>query len=206
MPHLPWAESDDDEFYHPSHGWYLLSRSIIHDGWLSWRHAIPDCVQARQEMPLDVSASIAFLAQALHDVHMTIPGYGDLDDTPFRVSRWWDPEADDEWQTGCCILFRYNPPCPLLEDRPAAVFQSAWEAKYSWESKYKQDPPARLIAVSNRHLEATLVRTPLVLNPWIGTGSPTPANRQSSSSRRKSRTLPPGRLDQPNGAQQLEQH
>ena len=199
MPHLPWAESDDDEFYHPSHGWYLLSRSIVHDGWLSWRHAIPDCKQARQKMPLDVGTSIALLAQALHDVHQTIPGYGDLDDTPFQVYRWWDPEADDEWQTGCCVLFRYSPPCSPPGDGSAAIFCSAWEAKY------RQEPPARLTVVSSRHLEATLVKTPLLLHPWIGTGAPAPANRQNSSSRRKSRNPPPRISETPSDAQQLEQ-
>lgn len=185
MPHLPWAEHEDDEFCHPSHGWYLLSRCIIYDGWLSWRHAIPDSRKARHQMPLDVSISIALLAQAVDDVHRTVPGYSELDDTPFEVFRWWDPEADDEWQTGCCVLFRYGSSSLPSEDSPAMVFQSAWDAKFG------HDGPATLTAVTERHLEATLIRTPVTLHPWIGSGSPPPVNRQSSGNRRKPRTPPP---------------
>lgn len=172
MPHLPWAENDDDEFLHPAHGWYLLSRAIVHDSWLSWRQAIPDCKDARQSMPLDVSVSIAMLAHGLQCVHETIPGYEDLDDNPFYVPRWWDPTADDDWKTGCRILFR-------IQGLSAETFESAALAKYPRNS------PIETRIVSGVHLEATLLRIPAVLHPWVGTGSPIPANRQTSSGRRK---------------------
>lgn len=175
MPHLAWAENDDDEFLHPVHGWYLLSRSIIHDGWLSWRQALPDSRKARHSLPLDVSASIAFLAQALHDVHVTMPDYEDLGDTPFDVFRWWDPYAGDDWDTGCCVLLR-------MHDHTAGEFHGAWDAKF------RGDAPGRLIPISDDYMEITLTRTPLMLNPWIGNGSQPPAtSRRNPAARRKPR-------------------
>lgn len=178
MPHLPWAESDNDEFLHPSHGWYLLSRAIVHDSWLSWRLAIPDDRYARRSMPLHVSTSIAMLAHGIHGVHETIPGYEDLDDNPFHVPRWWDPSADDEWNTGCRILFR-------IQGLSASMFEAAAH------EKYPRNPPIEIKTVSGIHLEATLLMTPAVLHPWIGTGSLPPAGHQTSSGRRRKKGIQP---------------
>jgi len=106
-PHLPYAYGDNDEFRHPSGGWYLLDRAITHDSWLTWRHALPEDQRLRNQLPLAVSEAITALALRLDDLHQRLPGYRDLWDCPFVVPRWWDPDAADEgWRSGRCCLLR----------------------------------------------------------------------------------------------------
>lgn len=185
MPHLAYALDDDDEFLHPVHGWFLLSRAVVFDSWICWRQALPDSRQVRNAMPASVGASIALLAHALHDIHQALPGYDDLDDNPFSVPRWWDPDADDEWGTGSCCLFRCS-------GQPASAFVAAWEAR----RHRSPGSLVRLVPVSNAHIEAALVTVPAVPPPWIGSGCPPPAGRSSKPGRRKPPTPRPGTAGQ----------
>jgi hypothetical protein len=105
MPHLPYAQNEGDEFLHPSGEWFLINRAITFDNWLLWRHALPLKRHERRQLTAPVAATIEALAGAIHAVHQTMPGYKGLDDTPFRVSRWWDPSDREGWQSGACCLF-----------------------------------------------------------------------------------------------------
>jgi hypothetical protein len=43
----------------------------------------------------------------LHAVHLQMPGYASLDDTPFVFTRWWDPDSEDRaFRTGSGCVFR----------------------------------------------------------------------------------------------------
>ena len=179
MPHLPFALGDDDEFLHPSQGWLLRSRTIVFDSWLCWRQALPDPNQ-RHVLPRDVSIAIAVLAHALDDIHRTLPGYEELGDTPFSIPRWWDPEDGDGWQTGCLLLFR-------LEGTRPDDFLAAWRQRFRRLSA----SPVRLRAVSARYMEATLLKVPAVLPPWIESGSQPPVSRLARQRRRTPQTPPP---------------
>lgn len=106
-PHLPYAYGDDDEFQHPSGGWYLLDRAITRDNWLTWRHALPQNRHLRNQLPGAISDAIVALAFRIDALHQHLPGYQGLRDCPFVVSRWWDPFAsDDNWSSGRSCLLR----------------------------------------------------------------------------------------------------
>jgi len=106
MPHLPYAQDDDDEFRHPTEGWLLLDRTIAFDSWISWRHALPADRNGRTLLHESAAALIRALAERLHAIHQRLPGYADLDDSPFVFPRWWDPDPESEWHSGGRCLFR----------------------------------------------------------------------------------------------------
>jgi hypothetical protein len=104
MPHLPFATDDDDEFFHPTEGWLLLDRTIAFDSWISWRQALPRSRSKRARLTSCAADLITALAERLHVLHQQLPGYSNLDDTPFRFSRWWEPGSELE-QSACSCLF-----------------------------------------------------------------------------------------------------
>lgn len=105
-PHLPYAFNDDDEFQHPSEGWLLIDRTIVFDSWILWRHALPIDRPGRMMLHARAATLITALAERLHTIHLRMPGYGDLGDTPFVFNRWWNPHSDDESSDGSCCVFR----------------------------------------------------------------------------------------------------
>jgi hypothetical protein len=129
-PHLPYAYGDDDEFCHPSGGWYLLDRAITYDSWLTWRHALPGDRQLRNCLPVAVGEAITALALRLDSLHQQLPGYRDLWDCPFVVSRWWDPDAADEDRRSgrCCLLRIEGFSSAQLADAFVAARQEHWSA------------------------------------------------------------------------------
>lgn len=143
-PHLPYGFGDNDEFHHPISGWLLLERAIAFDGWISWRQALPEDRYSRGLLTAEIASAIITLAQGLHAVHQRMPGYENLDRSPFVFPRWWDPSASDEWASGGLCLFR-------LENGSIHEFLHRWQP---------EDSPMRLRQVSAVHLEAQLVVTP----------------------------------------------
>lgn len=107
MPHLPYAYDDDDEFQHPVEGWLLIDRTIVFDSWILWRHALPPDRLGRSALDAETAALITALAEQLHAVHLRMPGYSALADTPFVFTRWWDPDSGDEgFRNGSSCVFR----------------------------------------------------------------------------------------------------
>lgn len=143
-PHLPYAYDEYDEFLHPTMGWLLLDRAIAYDGWISWRHALPENPYNRNSIPVKVSEAITFLAEEIHSVHQKMPGYADLGESPLVFPRWWDPYSGDEWATGLCCLFRVS------------GFTSGQVLQH-WN---ENSSLAELKAVSGSHIEARVKTTP----------------------------------------------
>jgi hypothetical protein len=107
--HLPCSESPADEFQTPSGEWFTTLRAIAFDGWLLWKHALPEDPLLWPAMDHDVFVTIEALARRVHSLHQLLPDYRRLTDTPFAVSRWWDPTDDTgEWLTGERALLRIN--------------------------------------------------------------------------------------------------
>lgn len=173
-PHLPYAFSDDDEFHHPVSGWLLLDRSITFDNWLSWRHALPGDRRGFGRLTAAVSEAIITIAAAIHQAHQRFPGYQRLDRSPFIVPRWWDPFADDGWESGRFCLFR-------VDGHSSRDFMDHW---------IPGESNVVISMASDSHLEAELPIGSGAAGTDLHRGAehlPPPAGR------RKRRSPPPGR-------------
>jgi hypothetical protein len=107
MPHLPYSSRDDDEFLHPTEGWLLTLRTIVFDSWILWSHALPPDRPGRAMLDAETATLITALAEQLHAVHLQMPGYASLDDTPFVFTRWWNPRSEDKaFRDGSSCVFR----------------------------------------------------------------------------------------------------
>lgn len=103
---LPLCFSPKEQFRGPNGEWFTVYRSIVLDGWLLWQHALPDW-KMHCMVPEDVACNITALARFIHATHMTFPEYRHLSDSPFRVSRWWDPSDEgSDWAQGRRALLR----------------------------------------------------------------------------------------------------
>lgn len=106
--HLSYTDSPDEEFQGPTGEWFCDLRAITLDNWLIWRHALPEPL-LRHLLPLQVACNVTGLAQRIQQTHQRFPNYKLLMDTPFQVSRWWDPTDDDmDWGTGRAMLCRVD--------------------------------------------------------------------------------------------------
>lgn len=103
--HLRCSESPREEFQGPSGEWFSIFRAIVLDSWLTWKDALPDH-PIRGPLDEEIASSITGLALRIHAAHVALPDYRRLSESPFRVSRWWDPFANDDWQTGAKVLLR----------------------------------------------------------------------------------------------------
>ena len=105
---LPYSSSPREEFQGPTGEWFTKLRAIVLDGWLYWKHALPD---HPLRGPIDELAArgITTLARRLHSAHMSLPEYRQLLRSPFTVGRWWDPsDPTGEWSRGTRVLLRLN--------------------------------------------------------------------------------------------------
>lgn len=102
---LSFSNSPDEEFQGPNGEWFSVYRSIVLDSWLTWKDALPGH-RLTTALPVDVASAITALAQKIHSAHMQLPDYRRLASSPFRVGRWWDPAAVDEWSQGSKALLR----------------------------------------------------------------------------------------------------
>lgn len=107
--HLPWSESELDEFQLPDGDWYYSFRAIVLDSWLLWRDALPEERSLRSLMDQNVHDNIVSLARKIHLLHQSLPEYRTLFHSPFHVTKWWDPrEEDPDWSSGRSCLLRLD--------------------------------------------------------------------------------------------------
>jgi hypothetical protein len=103
--HLPFSETPWDEFQAPTGEWFYTLRAITYDGWLLWRHALPEEQMLWSALDAETFDAIQLLAKRIHALHQLLPDYRRLTDTPFTVSRWWDPNGtDDDYHRGDRML------------------------------------------------------------------------------------------------------
>lgn len=111
MFRVPGSTCFEDEFLAPTGQWLSIYRAITYDGWMLWKDALPEEVSLRQRLDLDTYENICQLAKRIHVIHQGVENCRRLVDTPFQISRWWDPvsandEPDENWDLGCHVLFR----------------------------------------------------------------------------------------------------
>jgi hypothetical protein len=107
--HCPASFGPNEEFLAPTGEWLSVFRAIAYDSWLLWRHALPDNPNHWPLLDAGTFETIGRLGQRIHNLHQTLPDYRRLNDTPFTVSRWWDPLDDQEdWQLGGRCLLKIN--------------------------------------------------------------------------------------------------
>lgn len=87
---------------------FYACRALVRDSWLQWRDALPPEQEDWERITSDVVENIQSLAKAIHHLHRSLPGYKQCDESPFTVSRWWDPDDDEGWQLGGRCLFRFK--------------------------------------------------------------------------------------------------
>ena len=103
---LPFSQEELDEFVTPTGEVFYSFRSIVFDSWLIWDDALPDVVEQREELSQEIYDNIICLADSLQVFHQSCPDYRSLNQTPFKVTRWWDPtDRDERWSTGRAALF-----------------------------------------------------------------------------------------------------
>ena len=96
----------------PSGELVLVTRALVKDSWLLWKDALPDEEHLWDELTDDAVTSITALAKSLHVMHRAMKGYKRCDESPFTVSRWWDPtckgDADDNYDSGKFALLKFD--------------------------------------------------------------------------------------------------
>lgn len=103
---LPYSQEELDEFVTPAGEVFYAFRSIVFDSWITWADALPDVLEQREEITQGIYDNIVCLADSLQVFHQSLPDYRTLTQTPFRVTRWWDPtDRDERWSTGRAVLF-----------------------------------------------------------------------------------------------------
>ena len=103
---LPFSKDELDQFDTPEGETFYVFRSIVYDSWLVWDDALPDVQSQRDELTQEIYDNIICLADSLHSFHTSCPDYRSLTQTPFKVTRWWDPtERDERWNAGRAALF-----------------------------------------------------------------------------------------------------
>ncbi len=103
---LPHSRNELDQFNTPEGEVFYTFRSIVYDSWITWHDALPDIQEQRHDLNQEIYENIICLADSLHSFHQSLPDYRSLTQTPFKVTRWWDPtERDERWNTGRAALF-----------------------------------------------------------------------------------------------------
>jgi hypothetical protein len=104
--HNPYARFKEEEFQIPTGEWWLTCRSIVYDSWLFWSDALPEELELREKLDETTFDNITALARRLHSFHVSLSGYKQLNESPFKVSKWWDPtDPDPQWSSGRSCLF-----------------------------------------------------------------------------------------------------
>lgn len=99
--HLPYSDRPEDEFLYPNGQWMYAFRALVTDSWLLWRDALPANPASRALLSAPQVTWIEVLGDALHRIHQTLPGYAQLEDSPFEVRRWLDPhDSGTPWHEG----------------------------------------------------------------------------------------------------------
>ena len=85
----------------------LVTKALVKDSWLIWTDALPDEEHLWDQLTGDAVESILTLAKALHAMHRNVRNYKLCEESPFTVSRWWDPTADDDYDSGRFALLKF---------------------------------------------------------------------------------------------------
>lgn len=83
-------------------------RALVRDSWLQWRDALPPDQEDWVGLTDEIVRAVEELARGLHHLHRNLPGYKQCNESPFTVSRWWDPTDDEGWQQGLFCLFKFE--------------------------------------------------------------------------------------------------
>lgn len=83
-------------------------RALVRDSWLQWRDVMPPDEDDWGGLTDEVVHAVEELARGLHHLHRSLPGYKQCTESPFTVSRWWDPTDDEGWQKGLFCLFKFE--------------------------------------------------------------------------------------------------
>ena len=103
---LPFSKNELDEFCTPDGQWFYTFRSIAYDSWIVWHDALPPTLEERAGLDVEIYCNICALAASLHSFHTSAPDYRTLSDSPFQITRWWDPaDRDERWSKGRACLF-----------------------------------------------------------------------------------------------------
>lgn len=103
---LPFSDCELDELTLPDGELIYSFRSVVYDSWLNWNDALPACTEERKQLNEDICSNIIKLASNLHSFHQSLPDYRQLTQSPFKVTRWWDPtDRDERWNSGSACLF-----------------------------------------------------------------------------------------------------
>lgn len=105
VPDLPSL----DRFTLPCGNVVLTTRALVKDSWLQWRDALPQEEELWDQLSAEAVHAIVELARCLHGMHRAMKGYKQCDESPFTVSRWWDPTADDDgYDSGRYCLMKFK--------------------------------------------------------------------------------------------------
>jgi hypothetical protein len=106
-PPKPNAPLIPESFVTPEGERYSIFRAVSFDNWLIWRDALPDNPTLWSRLEMEQFRRIQELGRRIHLLHQNLPDYRRLSDTPFVVSRWWDPvDPEDNWDCGGKCLLR----------------------------------------------------------------------------------------------------
>lgn len=84
------------------------SKALVKDSWLQWSDVLPAEENEWSLFDVSVGVNVLNLAKELGDFHRSMKNYKQCDTSPFTVTRWWDPTADDGWETGRYCLFKFD--------------------------------------------------------------------------------------------------
>ena len=85
-----------------------VTRALVQNSWLTYTDALPPDEGSWMDLQDYHLLNIKRLAEALSKLHRQVKGYKLCDESPFTVSRWWDPEADDGYESGRICLMRFE--------------------------------------------------------------------------------------------------
>lgn len=84
------------------------SKALVKDSWLQWSDVLPAEEGEWSLFDVEVGVNVLNLAREISLFHRTMKDFKQCDTSPFTVSRWWDPTADDGWETGKFCLFKFK--------------------------------------------------------------------------------------------------
>ena len=92
----------------PCGGSVLACKAVVKDSWLQWSDVLPAEDNEWSLTNVAVGVNVINLARELSNFHKAMKNYKQCDASPFTVTRWWDPTADDGWETGRFCLFKFK--------------------------------------------------------------------------------------------------
>ena len=76
----------------PSADTVFVTRALVKDSWLTYADALPPDEGMWADLTQDVLNNILALGKALSAMHRHMKHYKGCEESPFHVTRWWDPQ------------------------------------------------------------------------------------------------------------------